>query len=301
MKKTVCLMLLAMSMLISVDSDVIGQQKRPISQETFERMIQNVPLILKGEITKVEIKLMTPYELYGRGNSTVHIPVTVVKMNVGQVIAGEYDSSQVTFIVPEGKGGGLVGKNVHYEIIKFNIGDHAIIAFNPNSRGTGYNIISRATRIFRVEGTKLIPYRKEFYLTVDNPLEVLARKAKERKITEVFKNSDLVCTGTVTKLINLNSPTRRYKVLIDTILKGTEEKSEITVDMSDIYLPSRLNKPGFRVFLFLKKSSSGYKPVAGINGYYVIDGEKLTRGHSTPVRMSVKQLTDNIKVWMETK
>ena len=70
--------------------------------------------------------------------------------------------------------------------------------------------------------------------------------------------------------------------------------------MSDIYLPSRLNKPGFRVFLFLKKSSSGYKPVAGINGYY-IDGEKLTRGHSTPVRMSVKQLTDNIKMWKETK
>ncbi len=73
------------------------------------------------------------------------------------------------------------------------------------------------------------------------------------------------------------------------------EKSEITVDVSDVWLPFASKKPDYRVMLFLKKDESGYKPVARVNGYCVIDGEKIYRGHRASLRMSVSQLRSDIE------
>ena len=87
---------------------------------------------------------------------------------------------------------------------------------------------------------------------------------------------------------------------MDEILKGTSEQSEVAVDMSDVYLPSNLREPGYRVMLFLRTNKSAYRPVAGVNGYYVIQGDRLFRGHGLPSRTSVSQLKNNIRAWKET-
>jgi hypothetical protein len=131
----------------------------------------------------------------------------------------------------------------------------------------------------------------------------MERKAEEREMPEIVKASDLICTGTVTKLIGYDCPprSRRVIVAIDETLKGKAEESEISVDMSRVFLPSTVQMPGFRVMLFLKKGSSGYKPVAGVNGFYAMDGEILTRGHSTPLKMTVSELKSNINMWEEAE
>jgi|WetSurMetagenome_2_1015567.scaffolds.fasta_scaffold27060_2 hypothetical protein len=300
MARVLCVSLVAMLVLGIVASVAFAQQKRPISKETFERMIQNQPLILEGNITEVNVRLMTPKELGGR-NSTVHIAVTEVIMKIRKIVAGEYDGDEIRIVLPEGKTKDITTGPADYGIMKFNVGDHAVVALKLNSEGSGVNILDRGERIFRVEGSSLIPYREELYLAVDKPLEVMAKKAKERELPEIFKASDLVCTGTVTELRDLDSPLRRFIVSIDETLKGKAEKSEIAVEMSDIFLPSKLQAPGFRVMLFLKKQGTGYRPVAGVNGYYVMDGERLTRGHSTPVKTTASQLKSTIKMWKEVE
>jgi hypothetical protein len=300
MARALCISLLAMLLLTFVGSGAVAQQRRPISQEVFEWMIQNEPLVFQGEIARVEVKLMTPKELGGM-NSTVQMPVTEVTMKVEKIIAGEYDSDEIQIIVGEGKKGNLTARTAGFAIMEFNIGDHAIVAFRLNSQGTGCNILDDDEKIFRVKDTKLIPYREEYSLEVDKPLEVMARKAKEREMPEIFKASDLICTGTVKKLIDMDPPSnsRRLIVSIDESLKGAAEKSDISVNMSNIFLPSTVRAPGFRVMLFLKRDSAGYRPVAGVNGYYAMDGESLMRGHITPVKLTASQLKSKIKMWKE--
>ena len=275
-------------------SAAMAQEKHPISQASFDRMIQIAPLVFQGKVTKVEVKLITPKELFGVRNKSVHIPMTEVTMEIEKIIAGEYESDEIVIVLPEGRtvSTGHAPTNV-------NVGDHAIVAFKLNSLGTGLNVLDRPERFFRVEGTKLIPYMKELYLAVDNPLELLVKKAEERRMTEMFEASDLICTGTVAKLVDVDSLSGRLIVSIDETLKGTAEESEITVDMPDVPLPSTLEGPGFRVMLFLKKDGSRYRPVAGINGYFVMNGENLTSGQSTPVWMSAGQLKSYIEMWNE--
>lgn len=301
MARVLSISMLAILLMTVADSAAIAQEKRSISQEFFEFMIQNSPLVFQGEITKVECKLMAQKDLGGLSN-TSQIAVTQVTMKIEKIIAGEYDSDEIQIIVGEGRTERLVSITAGLTPMKFNVGDHAIVAFKLNSQGTGYNILEDH-EIFRLEGTKLIPYREEYSLAVDNPLGVLARKAKKREMPEIFKASDLICTGTVTKLIGYDSPpsSRRLMVSIDETLKGEAEESEISVDMSKVFLPSAAQAPGFRVMLFLKKGSSGYRPVAGVNGFYAMDGEILTRGHSTPVKMTASQLKSNIKMWKEAE
>jgi len=303
MARALCISVLAMLLLTVADSAAMAeQQKEPISQESFEFMIQNAPLIFQGEITKVECKLMTQRDLGGPSN-TSQLAVTELTMKIEKILAGEYDRDEIQIIVEEGKTERLLTATAGYAMMKFNVGDHAIVALRLNSQGTGYNILDYDLRIFRLEGTKLIPYREEYYLAVDKPLEVMERKAEEREMPEIVKASDLICTGTVTKLIGYDCPprSRRVIVAIDETLKGKAEESEISVDMSRVFLPSTVQMPGFRVMLFLKKGSSGYKPVAGVNGFYAMDGEILTRGHSTPLKMTVSELKSNINMWEEAE
>jgi hypothetical protein len=299
MARALCISLLAMLLIMFVGSAAIAQQKYPISQESFEWTIEIEPLVFQGMVTKVEVILITPKEVFGVGNSTAQIPVTEVTMNIEKIIAGEYDGDEIVIVLPEGETEKVSGGPAGVSRMKVNVGDHAIVAFTLDSQGTGLNVLDRDERFFRVEGRKLIPYREELYLAVDKPLEVMAKKAKEREMPEVFKASDLICTGTVTKLIDLGSPSRRFIVSIDETLKGKAEGSEVTIDMSNVFLPSKLRDPGFRVMLFLKKDGVRYKPVAGVNGYYVMDGERITRGHSTPVKMTAGQFKSNIKIWKE--
>jgi hypothetical protein len=302
MVRALCISLLAMLILTLVGSGAIAQQRRPISQEIFEWIIQNEPLVFRGEVTKVDVKLVTPREL-GAMNNTVKIPVTEVTMKIEKVIAGDYESDEIQIIVGEGKLGNLTGTTAGFAIMEFNVGDHAIVALRLNSQGTGYNILDDDEAIFRVEGTKLIPYRKEYSLEVDKPLEIMAKKAREREMPEIIKASDLICTGTVAKLIDMDSrfSSRRLIVSINETLKGTAEKSEISVNMSNVFLPSTVQAPGFRVMLFLKKDGSGYRPVAGVNGYYAMDGERLARGHITPVKLTASQLKSTVKNWKEAQ
>jgi hypothetical protein len=296
--------MLAMLHLALVDSAAVAQQKHPITQEDLEWMMRIEPLIIQGMITKVEVILITPKELYGVRNSTGHMPVTEVTMKIEKVIAGEYDGDEIVIVLPEGETEEVSGGPAGLSRMKVNVGERAIVAFKLDSQGTGLNVLDAPSdsRFFRMEGTKLIPYREDLYLAVDNPLEVMAKKADERRIKEKMKEmskaSDLICTGTVTKPAKMDSLSGKWIVSIDETLKGTAEKSEITVDMPDLILTSKLDAPGFRVMLFLKKDDSGYRAVSGFNGCCIMDGERLTSGQGAPVSMSASELKYYIDFWI---
>jgi len=266
-------------------------------------MILDAPLVLQGKVTKVEVRLMTPKELFGGGRDDIQAAATEVTMKVEKIIAGNYDGDKIRIFLMQGKTKHVNSYSAGRAPMKVNVGDHAVVAVEPNSRGTGLNVLDQDWRFFRVEGTKLVPYREEFYLAVDRPFEVMARDAKARERQEmhemqerleIFKASDLVCMATVIRVIDPDSSSRRLVASIDETLKGKAEQSEITVDMSGILFPGELQDPGRRVMLFLERDGSGYKPATGINGYYVMDGERIK---GAPFQMSVSQLKSAIMKW----
>jgi hypothetical protein len=292
---------LATLLVMVANSAAFTEPQRGMSQQSFESMIELAPVIVQGVVARVEAKLVAAKEVSGPGTGEAQIPITEVTMRIEKVIAGEYDSDEIVIVLQEGKAGGFTSVNAGWQLMKVNVGDRAVVALELNSRGTGLNVLDRPSRFFRVEGTDLVQYRGDARVAFDKPLEVMAKKAKERQMPEVVKASDLICTGTVIRLIDRNLPTRRFVVLIDETLKGKAEQPEITVDMSGVYLSSETQTPGFRVLFFLKKEGSGYRPVAGVNGYYEMHGEKLTRGHGTPVKMTATQFRGNIKKLMEVE
>jgi len=179
--------MIVLMLLMYADAAVMAKQKRPISQESFEWMIEIEPLIFQALVIKVEVILVTPKQLYGLINDTVQLPVTEVTMKIEKIIAGEYEGDEIVIVLPEGRTERATWQRAGRSRMTVNVGDQAIVAFELDSWGTGINILDPEGRFFRVEGAELVPYREEFYLDVDKPLEVMEKKAKEREKSRVIK------------------------------------------------------------------------------------------------------------------
>lgn len=302
MRISTCCSILGLILVIMVNPSIAAQEKTPITEKGLEWRVQNRPWLIQGRVVKVETKLMDGEELTGLKNARGRqLPGTEITLEIEKVITGDYDGSEICILLAEGTVGGITGYAAGYAPMKIAAGDDAIVAIVPDAMRVGCYVLWDISDFFKIDGTHLVPYRTEYCVTADNPLEVIARKAKERQMPELFKAADVVFLGTVKKLIDPGSPSRKIVVSVDNPLKGTMKKSEVTVDVSELYQPFARQKPGYKVLLFLKKDDSGFRPVAGINGYYVVRDDKLSRGVDVPLRVTLTQLKGNIKTWKEVE
>jgi len=299
MAKSNCALLLILLLMALVASPGSAQEKQEITQADLEWIVQNLDLIIRGQVTDVEEKLVAPIAVYGHGSNEPNMVITEVTMRISDVLAGSYTGNEIKFILEEGELNELRTFSADYAPMHVKVGDSGIVGIAPNTRGTEYNILNNRKAFFKIDGTNLIPYQEEYRLEVDEPLEIIEKKAKERHLSEIFRAADLVCLGTVTRLLDPGSPDLEISVSIDEILKGTSKKSIIEVDVSDVNRSFKRKQPGFQALLFLKKTGSGYKTVAGVNGYYVLKGEKLYRGFTQPFSFGISELKRKIEVWKE--
>lgn len=279
----------------------LSQERREISQTDLEWIVQNLDLIVQGQIADMEEKLVSPVSLYGHGSDEAGMVITEITIQISEVLAGNYSSDKIKITLEEGELNELKTVSADFYPMDVKIGDIVIAGIVPNTRGTDYNILRHRRAFFKLEGKKLTPYQSEYHLVAEKPLETIREKARARQLPIVSKTADLICTGTVTRLIDPSSPVKEILVRIDETLKGTSEEPTITVNVEDVNRSFNNKKPGFHVMLFLKKSGAGYKTVEGVNGYYVIKGDKLCRGFDRPFKYNAAELKQNVKVWKEVE
>jgi hypothetical protein len=282
-----------------IDSPVLAQQKQTITEQSLGWIVQNLDWIIQGQVTSIQPKFMTSKELFGDGNDKNKMVVTEITMRVEKAIAGEYEATDLVFIIPEGKLDGYESGIAGEPPMHVSVGDHAIVGLVPRTRDTSYNILDNRDAFYKIQGGELIPYQANRYFSFSNPLSVIERKAREREMPEIFKSADLVCFGTVTDVIGAATRSPKLVVKIGETIKGSSSGSEITVDVTNTSRSFEDRRPGYQVLLFLRRLDHKYSPVAGVNGYYVVDGEKITRGHNLALHLNVSQLKSKLSVWKE--
>lgn len=300
MQKVLVHLLLLGGLVLFLGASTNAQTKSPISGEELGALIQNLPLVFRGIVTAVEVKSVDASVLLGPGKRGERI-ATEVTIRIEKVLAGEYGSKEIMILLQEGKLGNLSYQSADFAPMKVAAGDPILAAIVPNTVGSGYNIVTNRRTLFKIVGEDLVPYQQEYYLAADKPFEIIAKKAMERETAELYKTADLICIGTVARLIDPMKPARWLVVSIGEFLKGAAEEREITVDVSDVCQPFASQKPGYSVLLFLRRSGAEYRPVAGVNGYYVIRGDSLSRGHTTPMRMGMNDLKNKITALQEAE
>lgn len=293
---------LLMLMAISLTSfPGLTQEKQEITHESLEWTVRNLDWIIQGQVISIEPISMTFKELFGDGNNKNIMVVTEIKMRVEKAIAGEYEETDLIFIIPEGKLDGCESGIAGESPMHVRVGDRAIVGLVLNTRATSYNILDNRDSFYKIEGGELVPYQANRYFSFSNPLHVIERTAREREMPEIFKSADLVCFGTVTDVLREDIRSPKLVVKIGETIKGSVINSEITIDVTNTSRSFEDRRPGYQVLLFLKKVGHEYSPVAGINGYYVVDGENITRGHNLPLRMKVSQLKSKFSAWKEQR
>lgn len=292
---------LPIMLLVSLaQSPCLAQEaKQDITQSYLEWIVRNLDLVIQGQIKNIEEKYIARRELYGRGSDEPNMIITEIMIQIEKVIAGTYLDDEIAIILTEGEINGVRSVMADYSPMQAKVGDQVLVCIELNARGTGHHIIKHRRAFFRLDGDNLVPYQREYRLAVDKPMEVIANKAKERELPQIFKAADLICIGTVTRLIDPASARKEINVSVDEILKGTEEESSISVDVAEVNRSFKHQRPGFHVLLFLKRDNYGYKTVEGVNGYYVVKGDLLYRGITQPMNFGVSELKGNIKVWKE--
>jgi len=272
---------------------------RPIGERYLKKIVEFADLIIEGVIIDKESKLVDLSEI-SNINTSSHPSdwvVTELTIEIERLIAGEYDDKIIKMILKEGEYQGLKSHTGGYELLNPEISDRIIVGLVHNAyQSNNYTLFYRVA-FFKVDNDcDLVPYMKEAYIDVDNPLEIIEREAKERSFEEMYRNADLVCIGEVTYS---NEAYRKQKVNVQEILKGELEKPEITIDGANLFKSYYKKEPGYRVLLFLAKKDDEYITLAGINGYYAIENDALIRSHHTSLKASLTGMKEKMNKWKQ--
>lgn len=300
MLKSVSIVLIFLPALL-ICSSCLAQCSQDITKSDLEWIVRNLDLIIEGQVIDVETKLVAPMSFHGHGSADPCMVITEVTIQISDLLAGEHEDNQIKIALEEGRRGELETLSADFSPMDVKIGDNIIVGIVPNTKGTGYNILRHRTAFFKVEDMNLTPYQEEYSVTAKEPIKIIRNKARARQLPEISKTADLICTGTVIRLIDPSSPRKEIQVKIDEIYKGYSKESIVTVDVIDVNRSFKRKNPGFQVFLFLNETRYGYKTVEGVNGYYVVDGDRLNRGFVQPFSHSFTELKRNVKAWKEIK
>jgi len=277
-----------------------GAEKRPISKYWLEMFILNSDLIIKGEIIAIEARLMDANLVY-QSRINHDMVVTELTIQIEKVIAGEYEGDTIKAILKEGELNGRKSMRADHALLNPKEGESIIIALGYNIYGNNLYILHHRNAFFKIEGDSLLPYEKESFLDVSNPLEVIEAKAEERQFNNMYRAADLICLGFVKEIYFPTQLSAQFKVGIKEIFKGPTDLFELTVDGSNIRWVFKEGETDYQVLLFLQKDKDVYKTVAGINGYYTVENNKLIRIRHAPLRTNLTDLKSQFNIWKALK
>ena len=297
-------LLLFLILLILISPLAQSNDRIRISRIDIESYVLNEDIVIQGQIIAVEAKLMDKSKVLGgsikdRGEWIV----TELIIQIDRVITGEYEGATINAILIGGEYQGRTALTAGYSRKNPKVGENVIIFLSYNMFGYGNYILAIDEAFFKIVGDDLVPYVEQAYLDVDNPLEIIEKRAKARTFEEMYKTADLICVGNVKDVRDVYSFMRTGKLMgkfiveIEETLKGEADNPEITIDASN-FTPGFISKQiGNRVLLFLKKWGSNFKTIEGRNGYYTLKEGKLFKGNIAPILTTLEGLKESVEKW----
>jgi hypothetical protein len=233
---------------------------------------------------------------------TNDFPITVLNVQILEVLKGTWDGQYLTVVVPggyAGKPGGLTTHSYNYEI-----GDEMILplTFLGQMKGGSYTVTGDQGR-FRQDGEVWVNQaRAEMKMTVDE-IRQIARKAS---LESMVKEADVVGCGTIEEVKpHQSGPVRGLELVTmrtEELWKGTSGSDRVAFrvvrkngfDLS-WYAPAPEMHVGEKWLFFLKRDDDGFYPFAGTNGLLRVEGDYLIVANRLKHGLSRTRFVERVK------
>ena len=254
----------------------MGQIRNPakaLTDKYFEDMGLYLDLVIQGTISNVEVKRIPFDGICGIKMTDGRTIATEMTIRIDKVISGEYDKSDIVAYLCEGRIGNSAVVIDNMSTPEPRVGDEVLIGLSYNIEGNNKYIVHWHEAFFEIADGQLIPYKSEYYVQSDKPMEVLEQSARKRDFSYLYKQAEIVCVG---RLVDNDGTNQKATIAVDDYLKGKTSDSTLTIDYSNGY-DMRLRDTGIHLLLFLGRKGTNYQLSGGMNGIYSIQDGKLTR------------------------
>jgi hypothetical protein len=258
-------------------------------------------LVVRGIVQKTE-GMRVPVQDYMPGDPRpdVTIPVSVVTLQVLEVLKGHHKGAMLTFVVPGGEPGSPVGlADLSYDLAPGEEEVFSLVFWKP-MRGGSYMLRSDLGRWDRSAGKWV--NREDAAVSVSK--DEINAMVEPGQPAEMFRNADLVVVGTIEGI----HPEKRGAATVETVSVRVVEswKGEAggTVDFQAVskggfdlawWRPVPKLSRGEQWVFFLKKLDGGYFPFAGTNGLLrVVDG-RLLQNNAIDYGVSKEELKQRLE------
>lgn len=275
----------------------------------YRSRLEYADLVVRGVISDFHTEVAKHQEFVpDTRHPDAPLPVTVLNLQVIDILRGVWDESTLQVIVPGGYPDGVrndtgVIVELFGHTYNYAIGDEVILTlwYLETMRGGSYVVVSDEGRYIRSENGFVNQADKQLVLSMPDIEEIVS----ETNIMNIYNNADVVAMGTVVDISRETVPrvVEEHKIVlrVDDVWKGADNMETIVFDMivhggysSSKKKPVPKIKKEEQWLVFLKRDDEGLYPLAGANGLLRIEGSTVIRNNRVIEKLSKKEIFDFI-------
>lgn len=277
-------------------SSVAFSQDRPSARDSIlERSFVYSDLVVEGTVEKVTT-VIVPAEDYAPGSPGPNMPIAIILFKIERVLLGLPQPEHIEIVARKWESPG-------YYCFDLREGDRYVLNLHYGDTGRlfepGKYFVRDDSERFLIKEAMWSQGRK------DRPLargdltvlyDAVRRAAKERDVKVLSRRADLIVRGRVVEVEEPHDLTplgqekhiQKIKLLVESTMKGKLQSDYVTISVINVgfYEPSwRTRVPDMHIgedwIAFLKHGEEpGYYPFAGVNGLFMIKGDKVIRNNN---------------------
>jgi hypothetical protein len=289
-------------------SSVASSQDEPKATDLrLENSFIYADLMVEGVVEKITTVTVPPGD-YAPGSPGLNMPVAIILFRVNRVLLGYPQPERIEIVARKW------GSPSHY-CFDLQEGDRYILNLHYGDTGKLFEPGRYFTRDdserFLVKNSEWIQGRKDQPLArgeLKTLYDAIQKAAEERSLEVLTHRADLIVRGRVVEIANPHDLTatgqekniQKVRLVVDSTMKGKVKDYSIIISMINVglYEPSWRTRVsdmhiGEEWIAFLKYAEEpGYYPFAGVNGLFMIKGDKLIRNNNNQLATtySPKQL-----------
>lgn len=289
-------------------SSVASSQGEPNAMELqLDKLFIYSDLVVDGIVEKITTIVVPPGD-YAPGVLGPDMPIAIILFRVNSVLLGYPQPEYIEIVARK------LGSPGHY-CFDLQEGDRYILNLQYGDTGKLFEPGRYFTRDdserFLIRNSEWIQGRK------DRPLakgelavlyDAIQKVADERSLESLTRRADLIVRGKVIEIVKPHDLTamgqekniQKIRLMVESTMKGEVKDSSIVISIINV----GLYKPSWRRHVsdmhigeewiaFLKHAEEpGYYPFAGVNGMFMIKGDKVIRNNNNQLvtTYSPKQL-----------
>ena len=285
-RRTLCSVLVVLTLIASSNTD--ARQHR-ISEDNLIGRLYHSDLFLIGKVLSVNSMIVNGWRDF-KPNEFGTSVITKIKVDIDEVIAGEYSGSTITFYLTIGETERLITEDGEgISSIGIKPGDQIATPIRF-SNTYGANItMPENTGVFKVSCERLYSYYHKCDIGLDKPIEKLRVAAKNLSMSNIVQSSDLVCLVEARDRSANNEHIYSYD--IKSILKGDYNKDVIIIQYSSNQpVPGCLNKENRLLLLLRQTDVDQYDYAIEGRSIYIVDNNSIQTVRGMPMITSIDDI-----------